>query len=115
VIGADTVVMKQCHIGHGVQIGERCDIATGTVIAGEVTIGDDVRIGIGALIKPFVKIGDGARVGMGAVVLNDVPPGQTVVGNPARPLDSAQDAMELLREANGITAGDPRRRKAVSA
>ena len=33
--------------------------------------------------KPL-RIGDGATIGMGAVVLEDVPAGATVVGNPAR-------------------------------
>ena len=44
-------------------------------------------IGGGAVILPGVTIGEGAMVGAGAVVLHDVAPGQTVVGNPARPLD----------------------------
>lgn len=43
-------------------------------------------IGSGATILGGVRIGSGATVGAGAVVTRDVKPGETVVGNPARPL-----------------------------
>lgn len=43
-------------------------------------------IGSNATILGGVTIGEGATVGAGAVVTKDVPPGVTVVGNPARPL-----------------------------
>lgn len=43
-------------------------------------------IGSGATILGGVRIGSEATVGAGAVVTRDVKPGETVVGNPARPL-----------------------------
>ena len=50
-----------------------------------IRIGRDVWIGGGAIVLPGVEIGDGAVVGAGSVVTRHVPPGATVVGNPARP------------------------------
>lgn len=49
-----------------------------------VTIGANVWIGGMAILLPGVTVGDDAVVGAGAVVTRDVPPGATVVGNPAR-------------------------------
>lgn len=46
-------------------------------------------IGAGAVILPGVTIGEEAMIGAGAVVLMDVPPRETWVGNPARPLRQA--------------------------
>jgi UDP-2-acetamido-3-amino-2,3-dideoxy-glucuronate N-acetyltransferase len=43
-------------------------------------------IGSGATILAGVRIGRDATIGAGAVVTRDVKPGETVVGNPARPL-----------------------------
>ncbi|MEP7327312.1 MAG: acyltransferase [Gemmatimonadota bacterium] len=45
-------------------------------------------IGTGATLLGGVTIGERAIVGAGAVVTGDVPPGATVVGNPARVLTS---------------------------
>lgn len=53
----------------------------------ETIVEEGAAIGADATIGPGVEIGAGATVGAGAVVLDDVPPGTTVVGNPARPID----------------------------
>lgn len=79
------------YVEHDCVIGDFVTFAPGVKCNGNVHIEDHVYIGAGAVIKqglpgvPLV-IGRGAVVGMGAVVTKSVPPGVTVVGNPARPL-----------------------------
>lgn len=79
------------YVEHDCVIGDFVTFAPGVKCNGNVHIEDHSYIGTGAVIKqgqpgaPLV-IGRGAVVGMGAVVTKSVPPGVTVVGNPARPL-----------------------------
>jgi UDP-2-acetamido-3-amino-2,3-dideoxy-glucuronate N-acetyltransferase len=58
----------------------------------ETVIEAGASIGSGATILGGVRVGRDALVGAGAVVTRDVAPGETVVGNPARPLVSAPTA-----------------------
>ena len=79
------------YVAHDCVIGDYVTFAPGVMCNGNVVVEDHAYIGTGAVIKqgepgkPLV-IGHGAVVGMGAVVTKSVPPGATVVGNPARPL-----------------------------
>jgi acetyltransferase-like isoleucine patch superfamily enzyme len=52
--------------------------------AAPVVIEDDVFIGMNALILKGVRLGAGCVVGAGSVVTEDVAPGTTVAGNPAK-------------------------------
>jgi sugar O-acyltransferase (sialic acid O-acetyltransferase NeuD family) len=74
------------YVEHDCVIGDFVTFAPGAKVNGNVTIGDHAHIGSGAVIRQGLTIGVGAFVGMGAVVTRDVPPGVTVVGNPAKPL-----------------------------
>lgn len=80
------------YVAHDCQIGDFVTFAPGVMCNGNVHIDDGAYIGTGAVLrqgtpeKPLT-IGAGAIVGMGAVVTKDVPPGVTVVGNPARILE----------------------------
>jgi acetyltransferase-like isoleucine patch superfamily enzyme len=52
-----------------------------------VNIENDVWIGFNATILKGVTVGEGAIISPGALVLEDVSPGITVAGNPARPIN----------------------------
>lgn len=76
------------HVGHSAYIGKHSLLTAHCVIGGSAVIGEKVWVGLGAQIRNHVHVGSGAVIGMGAIVVKDVPPGATVVGNPARPLSS---------------------------
>jgi sugar O-acyltransferase (sialic acid O-acetyltransferase NeuD family) len=75
-------------IGHDVRIGSFNVLNPGANVSGRAVINNEVLVGTGAQLLEGVKIGNGAVVGAGAVVVKDVPEGLTVVGIPAKPLQS---------------------------
>lgn len=80
------------YVAHDCVVGDYVTFAPGVQCNGNVVIEDHAYIGTGAILRqgkpgePLV-IGRGAVVGMGAVVTKSIPPGMTVVGNPAKPLE----------------------------
>lgn len=85
-IGAHCWLGSQVVIGHDCVLGPGVTVAPNATLAGGVTLGSQAYVGSGASLRPGITVGDGALIGMGAVVLQDVPAGLIVVGNPARPL-----------------------------
>ena len=83
-------------IGETAEIGDDCTIYQGVTLGGtrptadqaghkrHPTIGNNVIISSNAQVLGPFKVGDGATIGAQAVVLKEVPPGATMVGNPAR-------------------------------
>jgi serine O-acetyltransferase len=86
--------------GAGVVIGETAVIGTcvtlyqGVTLGGtgfqrgkrHPTLGDNVTVGSGAKLLGPIAVGDNAKIGANTVVVEDVPPGATVVGNPGHPV-----------------------------
>jgi serine O-acetyltransferase len=101
ITGAD--IPLNCQIGGGLMlvhangivihpeavIGPNCLILQQVTLVAGVKLGGHVDVGAGAKIIRPVFVGDHASVGANAVVLHDIPPGMTVIGIPARPVDSS--------------------------
>ena len=93
-VSVDVTLGAATHLNYGVTIGHDTVGADGTTVlpganvGGAVTIGEGVVVGSGAVVLQGLPLGGGAVVGAGAVVTKPVAPGVTVVGAPARPLQS---------------------------
>ncbi|MGN0280344.1 MAG: serine O-acetyltransferase EpsC [Lachnospiraceae bacterium] len=79
-------------IGETTVIGDNVTLYQGVTLGGtgkeqgkrHPTIGNNVMISTGAKVLGSFKIGDNSKIGAGSVVLEEVPPGSTVVGVPGR-------------------------------
>lgn len=92
-IGDRVSVQTACHITRGVVIEDDVFVGPGVITLNDKLRGDSMayprickgaKVGGGSVILPGVTIGENAVVGAGSVVSRDVPPGATVIGNPAR-------------------------------
>ena len=99
-------------IGETAEIGDDCTLYHGVTLGGvswnkgkrHPTLGRGVVVGAGAkILGPFI-VGDGAKVGSNSVVVKAVPAGATVVGIPARLVESGGDARRMAFDAYAVSA-----------
>jgi sugar O-acyltransferase (sialic acid O-acetyltransferase NeuD family) len=83
-IGEFTCIQEYTVIGHDARIGDWCQINSHCTIAGGARIGNFVTIHPNCVVTSRAVIGDGVTVAPGSVVIGKIPPGITVLGNPAR-------------------------------
>ena len=84
LIHGQVVIDGITEIGSGTQIGPFVTIGVRGADLRGPAIGANVFVGTGARLLGGITVGDGARIGANAVVIEDVAPGATVVGAPAR-------------------------------
>jgi UDP-N-acetylglucosamine acyltransferase len=73
-VGNSNLIMINVHLGHDVQLGNRCVISNNVMIAGHVIIDDNVSMMGLVGIHHFVTIGKFAYLGGAARIHHDVPP-----------------------------------------
>lgn len=86
-LGAHVQVHYNATVGHDCVFADGSTVLPGANVAGTVQLERAATIGSGAVVLQELTVGAGAFVGAGAVVTRDVPPGITVVGSPAVPID----------------------------
>ena len=84
VVGETAVIGDDVQMYHGVTLGGKTD----DPVKRHPTLEDGVTVGADATLLGDITVGENATVGAGAVVVDDVEPGDTVAGVPARPLES---------------------------
>lgn len=105
VIGETAEVGDDVHMFHGVTLGGNDP----RPVKRHPTVEDGVTLGANASVIGNITIGEGAVVGAGAVVVDDVPAGVTVAGNPAQPVAEREthdpEVEPPLREDGDATEG----------
>ncbi|WP_158903630.1 serine acetyltransferase [Burkholderia sp. L27(2015)] len=89
-IHPQVVIGSNCTLRQGVTIGNRTEGGPVPVIE------DDVEFGAYAQVLGGVRLGRGCKIGAMSVVLQDVPPGATAVGVPARIIAMVEPQDELM-------------------
>ena len=82
VIGSNSFIMAQCHIGHDTRIGDYCVLGNGVKIAGDCKIGSYTILSTGAKVHEKCEIGDWVLIKGGCRVNGNVPPYVIMAHNP---------------------------------
>lgn len=88
IIGDHTIINHGAIVDHDCKVGKFCHIAPNSVLGGSVEIGNNVLLGAGAVVLPGLTICDNVVVGAGAVVTGNISTPQTVIGIPAKNIDT---------------------------
>jgi sugar O-acyltransferase (sialic acid O-acetyltransferase NeuD family) len=81
ILSVGSIIDFEAELEDYVQVG------AGSIINSGVKVGKGAFIGSGVTVVSGVKIGKKARIGAGSVVVADVADGETVFGNPAKPIN----------------------------
>ncbi|MEB3261603.1 MAG: UDP-3-O-(3-hydroxymyristoyl)glucosamine N-acyltransferase [Cyanobacteriota bacterium] len=92
-IGTGTKIDNLVQIGHGVQVGSHCALASQVGIAGGASLGNNVVLGGQVGVADKISLGDGMKAYASAAIPGNVASGEVVCGVPAIP------ARQFIRSA----------------
>lgn len=98
VIGAGTKIDNLVQVAHNVRMGRACLLAGQVGLAGSTTLGDGVVLAGAAGAADHLTIGSGVIAGARAVMTKDTPPGQKVLGFPARQLRDEMKSISIYQK-----------------
>jgi len=101
-IGRHVAVRAGAVVGHDATLGDFCFVGANATMAGYVRLEDGVHVAMNACVRERVSVGRYAVIGLGAVVVQDVPAGAIVAGNPARQvgeIDARDDTGDAVFDA----------------
>ena len=87
-VGDNCVINTRALIEHGCHIKNHVNVSTNATLNGDVICEEGSFIGSGTVVNGQLTIGEWSLVGSGAVVIKDVRPHTTVVGVPAKEIQS---------------------------
>ena len=73
-VGNSVFMMVGSHVGHDVQLGDRCILVNNAAIGGHAIIGEGVNFGGQSAVHQFCRIGRFAMISGGVAVSMDIPP-----------------------------------------
>ncbi len=83
-IGKHCIINTNASVDHDCVIEDFVHISPNAALGGSVYVGEGTHIGLGVSVIQGIRIGKWCTIGAGSVIINDVPDGATVVGNPGR-------------------------------
>lgn len=87
-VGDNCVINTRALVEHGCHISDHVNVSTNATLNGDVICEEGSFVGSGTVINGQLTIGSWALVGSGAVVIKNVKPRTTVVGVPAKEIES---------------------------
>ena len=83
-LGRHAHVNVRASISHDCRLSDYVTVSPGVTVSGAVVVGEGALLGAACAVLQGRTIGSWSTVGAGAVVVDDVAPGVTAVGVPAR-------------------------------
>ena len=106
IVGEGTNIQDRCVLHEETIIGKNCTIGHGAIIHG-CTIGDNTTVGMGAIVLTGAQIGENCIIGAGALVTGKTvaPAGSLLLGSPAKVVKpaTAEQVEDSLQNARHYT------------
>lgn len=85
-IGKHVIINLDCTIGHDAVLHDYVTLYPSVNISGGTDLGESCEMGTGSQIIQMKTVGSQSIVGAGSVVVKDIPEKCTAVGSPAKPI-----------------------------